>query len=141
MAPPTLYTLEECSEWSKAVTPFIPQLYEFPHKLLRVILQREGFLDLYINTNPVVSGFAISVFLGLVFLVVSEINRNYSQVDRCWSLLPSMYIAHFDIWARLAGVPTQRIDAALLFCVLWSVSDGDKMTSFPTTDEVIHSYA
>jgi hypothetical protein len=125
MALPTLHTLEECSEWSKTVEPFIPQLYELPHKLLRVVLEREGFLDLYMDTNPLISGFAISVFLGAVFLVVAEINRNYSQVDRCWSLLPAMYIAHFDLWARLAGVPSKRVDAALLFCVLWSVSDGE----------------
>jgi steroid 5-alpha reductase family enzyme len=60
------------------------------------------------------------VALGAVFLVVAEINRNYSQVDRCWSLLPTVYIAHFDAWARLTGLPTRRLDVALLFSAIWS---------------------
>jgi len=122
MALPTLLALEECSDFSKTVEPFIPQLYALPHKLLDVIVNREGFLKLYLETNPLVSGFAASLFLGAVFLVVSEINRNYSQVDRCWSLLPTLYIAHFDAWARLAGLPSRRLDAALLFSTVWSVS-------------------
>ncbi len=82
----------------------------------------ESFLELYTATNPLVSGFAFSVFLGAVFLVVSEYNKNYSQVDRCWSLLPTFYVAHFNFWARLAGIPSQRLDAALLFGTVWSVS-------------------
>jgi steroid 5-alpha reductase family enzyme len=57
-----------------------------------------------------------------VFLVSAEVNRNYSQVDRLWSILPTVYIAHFDLFARLTDVPHQRIDLALLFSTLWSVS-------------------
>lgn len=122
MALPSLRALEECSDFSKTVEPFIPQLYELPQKLLETISRREGFLDLYLDTNPLISGFAISVFLGAVFLVASEVNRNYSQVDRFWSLLPTFYIAHFDLWTRLSGLSSQRIDAILLFSVIWSVS-------------------
>jgi len=122
MALPTLLALEDCADYSKTVEPFLPQLYSLPEKLLDVVANRQSLSSLYIETNPLVSGFAISVFLGAVFLVASEINRNYSQVDRFWSLLPTFYIAHFDLWARLAGVPSQRIDAALLFSTIWSVS-------------------
>jgi hypothetical protein len=122
MALPLLNTLEDCADFSKAVKPYIPQLYALPEKLLDVFAGRESLLKLYTETNPLISGFAISVALGAVFLVVAEINRNYSQVDRCWSLLPTLYIAHFDAWARLTGLPTQRIDAALLFSAIWSVS-------------------
>ncbi|KAL1873451.1 hypothetical protein VTK73DRAFT_949 [Phialemonium thermophilum] len=121
MALPSLRSLEECSDFSKTVEPFIPQLYELPRKVVETISTRSGFLDLYLNTNPLVSGFAASVFLGAVFLVVAEINRNYSQVDRCWSLLPTVYIAHFDIWARLSGLPAERLDVILLFSTLWSI--------------------
>jgi hypothetical protein len=122
MAFSTIRTLEDCADFSKAVEPYIPQLYDLPAKLIDVFAGRESILKLYIETNPLVSGFAISVFLGAVFLVAAEINRNYSQVDRFWSLLPTLYIAHFDVWARLAGLPSQRIDAALLFSAVWSVS-------------------
>ncbi|KAK3379380.1 hypothetical protein B0T24DRAFT_153752 [Lasiosphaeria ovina] len=121
MALPALHALEECADFSKTIQPFIPQLYALPQKLVDVVAGRESFLELYVDTNPLVSGFAISLALGAVFLVVSEINRNYSQVDRCWSILPTLYIAHFDAWARLAGVPSTRIDAALLFSTLWSI--------------------
>ncbi|KAK3944637.1 hypothetical protein QBC46DRAFT_373908 [Diplogelasinospora grovesii] len=121
MAIPALHALQECSDFSKTVEPFIPQLYALPEKLIDVFAGRQGLLQLYLETNPLISGFAISILLGAVFLVVAEVNRNYSQVDRCWSLLPTLYIAHFDLWARLAGVPSQRIDAALLFSTIWSI--------------------
>jgi hypothetical protein len=122
MALPALRALEECSDYSKTIEPFIPQFFALPGQLLEVITNREGLLKLYVETNPLISGFSASIVLGAVFLVVSEINRNYSQVDRCWSLLPTFFIAHFDAWARLNGVPSQRIDAALLFSTIWSVS-------------------
>lgn len=121
MAIPVLKTLKECSDFSKTVEPFVPQLYDLPQKLLDVMAGREGLVKLYVETNPLISGFAISIALGAVFLVAAEVNRNYSQVDRFWSLLPTFYIAHFDVWARLAGIPSQRIDAALLFSTVWSV--------------------
>ncbi|KAL2128046.1 hypothetical protein VTI74DRAFT_9793 [Chaetomium olivicolor] len=120
MAIPLLHTLEDCADYAKVVRPYIPQLYELPGKLLGVFAGRESLLKLYTETNPLVSGFAVSVFLGAVFLVVAEINRNYSQVDRAWSVLPTLYIAHFDAWARLTGLPTRRVDAALLFSAIWS---------------------
>ncbi len=122
MALPSLQALEDCADFAKTVEPFLPQLYELPGRVLHALQGRESFLELYTATNPLVSGFAFSVFLGAVFLVVSEYNKNYSQVDRCWSLLPTFYVAHFNFWARLAGIPSQRLDAALLFGTVWSVS-------------------
>jgi len=122
MALPALRALEDCSNFSKTVQPFIPQLYALPERLADVLAGREGIIKLYAETNPLITGFAISVFLGAVFLVAAEVNRNFSQVDRFWSLLPTFYIAHFDLWARLTGVPNQRLDAALLFSTIWSVS-------------------
>lgn len=122
MAVPTLLRFEDCASWAKTVEPYIPQLYELPSKVVDVLQGRQGLVELYTHTNPLMSGFAISVALGAVFLVVAELNKNYSQVDRCWSILPTFYIAHFDLWARLAGVPSQRIDAILIFGVAWSVS-------------------
>ena len=121
MALPTLQSLEECADYYKTVEPFLPELYQLPEKLIQTVQNRSSLVELYAATNPLVSGFAISVLLGAVFLVVSEVNKNYSQVDRCWSILPTIYIAHFDLWARLAGIPSQRLDAALLYSTIWSV--------------------
>jgi len=122
MALPILTSLEDCSDYSKTIEPFIPEFFALPAKLGDVFAGKLSLQSLYIETNPLVSGFAVSIFLGAVFLVVAEVNRNYSQIDRCWSLLPTFYIAHFDLWARLTGIPHQRIDAALLFSTIWSVS-------------------
>lgn len=124
MALPAVHALESCADFPTAVQPFLPQLYDLPHQLLDIATGRgeRSFLQLYAETNPLISGFAASVALGAVFLVLAEINRNYSQVDRAWSLLPTVYIAHFAAWARLTGVPHQRVDAALLFSAVWSVS-------------------
>jgi len=76
--------------------------------------------DLYISTNPLISGFAISLALSVVFFVVSEANKNYSQVDRCWSLLPTFYNAHYWLWANLNGLQSQRLDALLALGCIWS---------------------
>lgn len=122
MALPALQNFEDCASWAKTVEPYLPQLYELPSKLVDVAQGRQGILDLYTHTNPLISGFAISVFFGAVFLVVAEFNKNYSQVDRCWSILPTFYIAHLDLWARMAGVPSPRLDALLVFSTAWSVS-------------------
>lgn len=122
MALPALATLEECADFSKTVTPFLPQLYALPANILNAVANRGSFFDLYTQTNPLITGFGLSLAFGAVFLVVAEINRNYSQVDRCWSLLPTFYVAHFNVWARLLGLPTKRLDTILLFSTLWSVS-------------------
>lgn len=129
MALPKLFALEDCSDFSKTVEPFLPDLYALPEQLLHTLQARESFVDLYTRTNPLVSGFAFSLFLGAIFWVVSEINKNYSQVDRFWSILPAVYIAHFNVWARLAGIPSHRLDGALLFSIIWSVCHGHPESS------------
>lgn len=121
MAVPALLSFPDTVDWSKTVEPYISQLYEQPSKLLDVLQSRQSITVLYLQTNPLISGLGVSILLGAVFLVVAEINKNYSQVDRCWSILPTLYIAHFDLWARLSGISSQRIDVLLLFSTLWSV--------------------
>lgn len=121
MAQPHFLSLEDCAEWSKTVEPFLPQLYELPGRLLDNIADPGKLLQLYKQTNPLISGFAFSLFLGAVFLVVSEINRNYSQVDRMWSLLPTIYNVHFKVWASLNNVSSPRLDLIVFWSVVWSV--------------------
>ncbi|CCC05952.1 hypothetical protein SMACR_00167 [Sordaria macrospora] len=120
MALPKLGSLQECSDFSKTVTPFLPQLYALPRQILGTVFNGGSFLKLYMETNPFISGLGASIFLGGVFLVAAEVNKNYSQVDRFWSILPTVYIGHFATWARLVGIPSRRIDAALLFSTIWS---------------------
>ncbi|RYP63472.1 hypothetical protein DL771_009265 [Monosporascus sp. 5C6A] len=121
MALPSLKTIEDCAKYSKVVEPYLPQLYELPWQAYDAATSSDAsLLDLYKNTNPLISGFSFSVLLGAVFLVVSEINRNYSQVDRMWSLLPTVYNAHFALWSRLNDLPTRRVDLILLWSAVWS---------------------
>lgn len=120
MALPTVKSLQDCADWSKVVAPYLPQLYELPAKFLASATNPDLLLVLYKTTNPLISGFALSVALSVGFLVVSEINRNYSQVDRMWSLLPSIYNAHFAVWTHIHGLPSERVDMILLWSVLWS---------------------
>ncbi|KAH9898857.1 DUF1295-domain-containing protein [Xylariomycetidae sp. FL2044] len=120
MALPLVKTLEDCAEYSNAVEPYLSQLYELPRKVLETASSRASLLELYRDTNPFVSGLAFSIFLGAIFLVASELNRNYSQVDRLWSLLPAFYNAHFAAWSHINGRPSQRLDLVLLWSLAWS---------------------
>lgn len=121
MALPTINTVIDCADWSKAVEPYAPQLYDLPHQILQTFRSPHALKELYLSTNPLISGFALSLFLAPVFLAVSEANKNYSQVDRCWSLLPTLYNAHYVLYAHATGLPTKRMDALLAFSTIWSM--------------------
>ncbi|KAH8673635.1 hypothetical protein BX600DRAFT_455838 [Xylariales sp. PMI_506] len=120
MALPSLKTIEDCADYTQTVEPFLPELYQLPQKLLHNVSDPRALLGLYQDTNPLISGLAISIFLAAVFLVVSEFNRNYSQVDRMWSILPTFYIAHFKVWSYLNGISSQRLNLLLLWSAVWS---------------------
>ena len=123
MALPAVQSVYECADYSKTVEPFIPQFYDLPAQILRTFAGSQSFYELYLSTNPLISAFALSLALSPIFLVIAEVNRNYSQVDRAWSLLPTLYNAHYALYAHLAGLPTQRIDLLLAVSCIWSVSE------------------
>ncbi|EFX00503.1 duf1295 domain containing protein [Grosmannia clavigera kw1407] len=122
----SLPTVEDCASFSNTVEPYINEFWELPVSIItRVgvfIRGQDGptLLDSYVNTNPLVLGFALSLLMGCIFFVVSEFNGNYSQVDRCWSLLPTLYIAHFNLWSRLSGRLSRRLDVVLFSSIVWS---------------------
>ena len=122
MSLPVIRSLADCTDIYKTVLPYVSQLYDLPQQIFENITNVQALKVLYISTNPLISAFAFSLFLGPVFLIISEINKNYSQVDRCWSLLPTVYNAHFALYAHAAGLPTRRLDTLLVFSALWSVS-------------------
>jgi uncharacterized membrane protein YagU involved in acid resistance len=128
MALPAVRTLIECTDFTQTVSPYLYQLYELPQQVLRSYSDPTELRNLYLSTNPFISAFAFSLLLALIFLVVSEFNRNYSQVDRCWSILPTVYNAHYTIYAHVSGLPTQRLDHLLAFSVVWSVC----ISKYPT---------
>ena len=122
MSLPVVKTLVDCTDFQKTVLPYIPQLYDLPQQIFQNVNNLQALKVLYVSTNPFISALALSLFLAPIFLLVSEVNRNYSQVDRCWSLLPTLYNAHYAAYAHVAGIPTGRLDMLLLFSAVWSVS-------------------
>lgn len=121
MALPVIRSLADCTDYSKALLPYISQLYDLPQQIIDNITNLQALKVLYVSTNPFISAFAFSLFLFPIFLAVSEINRNYSQVDRCWSILPTIYNAHYTAYAHVTGLSTRRLDVLLLLSTFWSV--------------------
>jgi hypothetical protein len=121
MSLPVVKTLAECSDFQKTVLPYLPQIYDLPQQLLQSYNNPTELRNIYLATNPLVSALAFSLFLTPLFLIISEINKNYSQVDRCWSILPTIYNAHFAIYAHMSGLPTVRLDNLLAVSIVWSV--------------------
>jgi hypothetical protein len=122
MALPVVKTLTDCSDFQKTVLPYLPQLYDFPQQLLQSYNNPTELRNIYLATNPLITALSFSLFLAPVFLIISEINRNYSQVDRMWSILPTIYNAHYVVYAHLSGLPTTRLDNLIAFSCVWSVS-------------------
>jgi hypothetical protein len=122
MALPVVKTALDCSDWSRTVTPFLHQLRPLPGLVFEAATNPAALKQIYLDTNPLISAFAVSIALSPIFLLVSEINKNYSQVDRLWSILPSLYNAHYVIYAHLMGFETKRLDTLLAASCIWSVS-------------------
>ncbi|XP_014554236.1 hypothetical protein COCVIDRAFT_105384 [Bipolaris victoriae FI3] len=121
MAIPVVSTLPECADFHKTVEPYLPQLYDLPYQVVARISDVQALKELYLSTNPLISSFAFAVmFLSPVVLVLSEINRNYSQVDRIWSLLPALYNIHYATWAHLNGLPATKLDHVMAVSIIWS---------------------
>ncbi|PSN67892.1 DUF1295-domain-containing protein [Corynespora cassiicola Philippines] len=121
MTIPVIKSPPECADFSKTVEPYLPQLYELPYKIFERINDFEALQHLYVTTNPLISSLGFALFLTPIVLILSEFNRNYSQVDRLWSILPVIYNCHYDLWAHLNGLPTQRLDHVMAVTVLWGV--------------------
>ena len=122
MSLPVIKTFADCTDFRATVAPFISQLYDLPRQIVESISNPSTLKQLYISTNPLITAFTFSLFLFPVFLIVSEVNKNYSEVDRCWSLLPTVYNAHFVVYAHVAGLSTRRLDSLLVCSTIWSVS-------------------
>ena len=122
MALPQLQSIADCADISKVILPFVPQLTSLPTKILEAGKDVDALQEIYLNTNPLATAVAFSLFLVPLFLVASEINRNYSQVDRFWSILPAVYTGHFAVWSRLNGLSISEVNTAFFFILIWSVS-------------------
>ena len=119
VALPAVKSLPDCADFFKTVTPFLPQLYDLPQRIFANINDLQALQHVYLSTNPLVTALAFALFVTPIVLIVAEVNRNYSQVDRLWSFLPVIYNCHYALWAHLAGLPTQRLNHVMAVSVLW----------------------
>ncbi|GAA5807191.1 hypothetical protein MFLAVUS_000546 [Mucor flavus] len=74
----------------------------------------------YKNTDPLVSALYFTTILISIHYVMSEITKNYSQVDKAWSILPAVYAWHFTIHDYvLHGSFHPRLLAATVLISIW----------------------
>ncbi|KAJ5608860.1 hypothetical protein N7528_009427 [Penicillium herquei] len=118
---PHVQSLAECTSFQQTVLPYLAQLQYLPASLGEAGWDLDNLKALYIATNPLTSALALCTVLAGLFFLAAEINRNFSQVDRFWSLLPTIYNVHFAAWARLSGIRTQTLDTIAVISILWSV--------------------
>ncbi|KAJ5174747.1 Protein of unknown function DUF1295 [Penicillium canariense] len=118
---PRVESLADCTSFKFTVLPYLAQVQWLPASLREAGWDLDSLKAVYLATNPLVSALTLcTVLAGLLFLA-AEINRNYSQIDRFWSILPAVYNVHYATWARLAGIRTQTLDTIAVISVLWSL--------------------
>ncbi|KAA8894243.1 hypothetical protein FN846DRAFT_975146 [Sphaerosporella brunnea] len=115
---PTVATPVDCASFSKTVAPYFHQL-SLSH-LLPLLRGEIAPKEWYLATNPAITAILFALFISLVVFVSAEINRNFSQVDRLWSILPAVYTGHFALWSHLHGIESERVDTLAMLVALWS---------------------
>jgi steroid 5-alpha reductase family enzyme len=122
MALPVVLNLQQCADYKTTLEPYLHQFATLPEIFFSAATKPASLTQLYLDTNPLVTAISFSLAIAPIFLVVSEFNKNYSQVDRVWSILPAIYNLHYAFHAHQARVHTSRLDAVLVLSTLWSVS-------------------
>ncbi|KAF2200108.1 DUF1295-domain-containing protein [Delitschia confertaspora ATCC 74209] len=121
MALPLVKSLPECADFSRTVQPYLPQLYALPAQIFSHLGDANALKEIYLSTNPLISALAFAVGISPIFLIVSEVNKNYSQVDRVWSILPVIYNCHYALWAHLSGVPANKLNHVMAVSTIWGL--------------------
>lgn len=117
---PIIKSVQDAASYELTVAPYWNEFYQLPYRVLDAGFHVESLQNIYLSTNPLVTAFSFSLAIAPIFLLVSEINRNYSQVDRVWSILPTIYAIHYDVWAHMSDLPTKKLDSILAALLIWS---------------------
>lgn len=125
LALPAIDKLDLTSHYDLTIEPFIPQIWELPQRLLGVT-SLDALREVYLTTNPAIVAFDFSLVLAVVVFIISEYHKNYSWIDRLWSLLPTFYNVHYWLFAYLTGIRSWRLDIVAMFSLSWSVSLGSR---------------
>ncbi|KAI7864819.1 hypothetical protein BDF14DRAFT_1830869 [Spinellus fusiger] len=74
----------------------------------------------YLATDPLFTGLLAVVVFSTIHYIVSEITKNYSQVDKAWSILPPVYAWHFALHDYLnRGYFHPRLLTAAIMITVW----------------------
>lgn len=120
MALPVVKNVLECADYSSTLEPYLHQLRPLAGIYAESITNAVALKQIYLDTNPAITSIAFSIAIAPIFLVVSEINKNYSQVDRVWSILPTIHHLHYLLYAYLSGHNYIRIGGVALASTIWS---------------------
>lgn len=120
MALPVVRIASECADYASTLEPYLYQLRPLPWLVYEHITSLTALKQLYVDTNPFIAGLAASCFLAPFFLFAAEVNQNWSQIDRFWSLIPTLYNLHWALWTHVSGLSTERLDLRLLVSLVWS---------------------
>ena len=77
-----------------------------------------AMLELYRSTDPLVTALVVAGGFSALCWVLSLLTREYSWVDRLWSITPPLYAIHF---AAYAGFGDARLNLMAALVVLWGV--------------------
>ncbi|KAI9250634.1 hypothetical protein BY458DRAFT_524675 [Sporodiniella umbellata] len=95
---------------STDITSSAQKLISNPHLLV----------DHYKTHDPLIFASYFTAAITVVHYLASEITRDYSQVDRCWSILPGIYAWHFTIHNYISeGTLNLRLVVASILISIW----------------------
>jgi steroid 5-alpha reductase family enzyme len=75
-------------------------------------------IELYKTTDPLTTALWVAGALALLCWVLSLITKEYSWVDRLWSITPVLFAVHF---AGYAGFNDARLNLMAALAVIWGV--------------------
>jgi len=75
-------------------------------------------IELYKTTDPLTTALWVAGALALLCWVLSLITKEYSWVDRLWSITPVLFAVHF---AGYAGFNDARLNLMAALALLWGV--------------------
>ena len=64
----------------------------------------------------VLTWITVMIIVAIVCFLVSELTRNYSQVDKLWSLMPMVYS-----WITVASFPSHRLFVMAILVTIWGL--------------------
>ncbi|KAI5804497.1 hypothetical protein EDC01DRAFT_423527 [Geopyxis carbonaria] len=118
VALPIIKSLEEATSLETVLYPFLHQ-FSYSH-VEPLIYGKVSPTEWYLSTNPFITAALFCGVISVLCFIAQEITRNSSQVDRLWSILPTVYIAHYTVFAHMKGLETTRLDTMVTFFILWS---------------------